>query len=275
MDAVPVTVGQEFGGYAAQIRLGRARIEDALPRVAQIPLGGTATGTGLNTHPEFAARVRERLARDTGLEIRPPEHAFEAQGNRDALVELSAVLKVLAVSLTKIANDIAWMGSGPRTGLAELFLPELQKGSSIMPGKVNPVIPEVVLQVCAQVIGNDAAVTVAGTQGNFELNVRVPLIARNLLDQIKLLTSATTLFAEKCIDGIEVNREMTQRHAEASLITSTALTPHIGYDRTDEIVKEAAASGRTWAEVAREKGVDEAILDEALDLSKMARGNLG
>jgi fumarate hydratase class II len=275
MDAVPVTLGQEFGGYAAQIRLGRARIEDALPRVAQIPLGGTATGTGLNTHPEFAARVRERLARDTGLEIRPPEHPFEAQAARDALVELSAMLKVLAVSLTKIANDIAWMGSGPRTGLAELFLPELQKGSSIMPGKVNPVICEVVLQVCAQVIGNDAAVTVAGTQGNFELNVRVPLIARNLLDQIKLLTSASGLFAEKCIEGIQANREMTQRHAEASLITSTALTPHIGYDRTDEIVKEAAASGRTWAEVAREKGVDEAILKEVLDLSKMAKGNLG
>jgi fumarate hydratase class II len=274
MDAVPVTLGQEFGGYAAQIRLGRARIEDALPRVAQIPLGGTATGTGLNTHPEFAARVRERLARDTGLEIRPPEHPFEAQAARDALVELSAMLKVVAVSLTKIANDIAWMGSGPRTGLAELFLPELQKGSSIMPGKVNPVICEVVLQVCAQVIGNDAAVTVAGTQGNFELNVRVPLIARNLLDQIKLLTSGSNLFAEKCIEGIQVNREMTQRHAEASLITSTALTPHIGYDRTDEIVKEASASGRTWAEVAREKGVDEAILREVLDLSKMAKGNL-
>jgi fumarate hydratase class II len=275
MDAVPVTLGQEFAGYRAQIRLGRQRIEDALPRVAQIPLGGTATGTGLNTHPEFAARVRERLARDTGLEIRPAEHPFEAQGSRDALVELSAVLKVLAVSLTKIANDIAWMGSGPRAGLSELFLPELQKGSSIMPGKVNPVIPEVVLQVCAQVIGNDAAVTVAGTQGNFELNVRVPLIARNLLDQIKLLSSATTLFADKCIEGIEVNREMTQRHAESNLITATALNPYIGYDRAGEIVKEAAASGRTVREVAREKGVDEATLDEALDLAKMARGNLG
>jgi fumarate hydratase, class II len=275
MDAVPVTVGQEFGGYAAQIRLGRQRIEDALPRVAQIPLGGTATGTGLNTHPEFAARVRERLARDTGLEIRPPDHPFEAQSNRDALVELSGALKVLAVSVTKIANDIAWMGSGPRTGLAELFLPELQKGSSIMPGKVNPVICEVVLQVSAQVIGNDTAITVAGTQGNFELNVRVPLIARNLLDQIGLLSSATRLFAEKCVEGIEVNREMTQRHAEASLITSTALTPHIGYDRTDEIVKEAAASGRNWADVAREKGVDEETLKEALDLLKMAKGNLG
>jgi fumarate hydratase, class II len=275
MDAVPVTLGQEFAGYAAQIRLGRARIEDALKRVAQIPLGGTATGTGLNTHPEFAARVRERLARDTGLEIRPPEDPFEAQGNRDALVELSGALKVLAVSLTKIANDIAWMGSGPRTGLGELILPELQKGSSIMPGKVNPVMSEVVLQVGAQVIGNDTAITVAGTQGNFELNVRVPLIARNLLDQIRLLTSAATLFREKCIEGIEVNREMTTRHAEATLASATALNPHIGYDRGTEIVKEAAATGKTAREVAREKGVDEATLNEALDLAKMAKGNLG
>jgi fumarate hydratase class II len=275
MDAVPVTLGQEFAGYAAQIRLARERIEAALPHVAQIPLGGTATGTGLNTHPEFAARVRERLARDTGLEIRPPEHPFESQGNRDALVELSGALKVLAVSFTKIANDIAWMGSGPRAGLAELFLPELQKGSSIMPGKVNPVIAEVVLQVCAQVIGNDAAITVAGMQGNFELNVRVPLIARNLLGQIGLLTNATNLFASKVIDGVQVNREQTTRYAEGNLITSTALTPYIGYDRTGEIVKEAAASGKTWAEVAREKGVDEAVLKEALDLLKMAKGNLG
>ena len=275
MDAVPVTLGQEFSGYAAQIRLGRARIEDALRRVAQIPLGGTATGTGLNTHPDFAARVRERLARDTGLEVRPPEDPFEAQGNRDALVELSGALKVLAVSLTKIANDLAWMGSGPRAGLAELILPELQKGSSIMPGKVNPVIPEVVMQVGAQVIGNDTAITVAGTQGNFELNVRVPLIARNLLDQIKLLTSAATLFSEKCIEGVEVNREMTTRHAEATLASATALNPHIGYDRATEIVKEAAATGKTAREVAREQGVDEQTLNDALDLARMARGNLG
>ena len=275
MDAVPVMLGQEFAGYAAQIRLGRRRIEDALPRVAQIPLGGTATGTGLNTHPEFAARVRERLARDTGLEIRPPEHPFEAQGNRDALVEISGVLKVLAVSLTKIANDIALMGSGPRAGLGELMLPELQKGSSIMPGKVNPVIPEVVIQVGAQVIGNDAAITVAGTQGAFELNVRIPLIARNLLDQIRLLTSASTLFGEKCIEGLQVNRETTNRDAEANLVSVTALNPYIGYDRAGEIAKEAAASGRTLREVAREKGVDEKTLDEALDLAKMARGNLG
>jgi fumarate hydratase class II len=273
MDAVPVMLGQEFGGYAAQVRLGRARIEDALARVAQAPLGGTATGTGLNTHPEFAERVRRLLAQDTGIDIRPPEDPFESQGNRDALVELSGALKTLAVSLTKIANDIAWMGSGPRAGLAEIFLPELQKGSSIMPGKVNPVICEVVLQVSAQVIGNDAAITVAGSQGNFELNVRVPLIARNLLDQLRLLSSATRLFADKCVEGIEVNREMTTRYAEASLISSTALTPYIGYDRVDEIVKEAAASGRTLREVARDKGVDEKVLDEALDLARMARGN--
>ena len=201
MDAVPVTLGQEFAGYAAQVRLGRRRIANALPQVAQIPLGGTATGTGLNTHPEFAARVRERLAADTGLEVRAPEDPFEAQGNRDALVELSGALKVIAVSLTKIANDLALMGSGPRAGIGELLLPELQKGSSIMPGKVNPVIPEVVLQVSAQVIGNDTAITVGGLQGQFELNVRIPLIARNLLQSIALLASTSELFAEKCVDG--------------------------------------------------------------------------
>jgi fumarate hydratase, class II len=273
MDAVPVTLGQEFGGYAAQVRLGRERIESALVHVAQIPLGGTATGTGLNTHPEFAERVRELLSQDTGLEIRAPEDPFEALGSRDALVELSGAMKTVAVSLTKIANDIAWMGSGPRTGLAELFLPELQKGSSIMPGKVNPVIAEVVLQVSAQVIGNDTAITVAGTQGNFEMNVRVPLIARNLLDQIRLLSSSARLFAEKCIEGIEVNREMTDRHAEATLAAATALTPHIGYDRATEIVKEASATGKTAREVAREKGVDEETLEKALDLKKMAKGN--
>src|ERR671916_194848 len=201
MDAVPVTLGQEFSGYAAQIRLGRRRIADALPRVAQIPLGGTATGTGLNTHPDFAGKVRERLSADTGLDVRAPEDPFEAQGNRDALVELSGALKVIAVSLTKIANDLALMGSGPRAGIGELLLPELQKGSSIMPGKVNPVIPEVVMQVGAQVIGNDTAITVAGTQGNFELNVRIPLMARNLLNQIRLLAATANLFADKCVDG--------------------------------------------------------------------------
>jgi fumarate hydratase, class II len=271
MDAVPVTLGQEFGGFAAQIRLGIERVEGTLRRVGQIPLGGTATGTGLNTHREFAEKVRRLLAEDTGLEISEPLDRFEAQANRDALVELSGALKVVAVSLIKIANDLALMGSGPRAGLAELRLPELQKGSSIMPGKVNPVIPEVVIQVGDQVIGNDAAITVAGSQGQFELNVRVPLIARNLLDSIKLLASASRLLDEKCVTGGQANTEMTERHAESTLAAATALNPHIGYDRGTEIVKAAADSGRPLREVAREMGVDEETLESALDYRKMAR----
>ena len=271
MDAVPVTLGQEFGGYAAQVRLAVQRVEATLRRVGQIPLGGTATGTGLNTHPEFAAKVRAKLASDTGLEISAPLDPFEAQGNRDALVELSGALKVYAVSLNKIANDLALMGSGPRAGLAELRLPELQKGSSIMPGKVNPVIPEVVIQVAGQVIGNDAAITIGGMQGQFELKVRVPLIARNLLDSIKLLASASRLLDEKCVTGLEANEEMTTRHAEATLATATALNPHIGYDRAADIVKAAAESGRSLREVALEQGVEPSTLDEALDHRRMAR----
>jgi fumarate hydratase class II len=273
MDAVPVTLGQEFGGYAAQIRLGARRVRNALAQVAQIPLGGTATGTGLNTHPEFAARVRTLLSDGSGLTISAPEDPFEAQGNRDALVELSGALKVVAVSLTKIANDLALMGSGPRAGIGELFLPELQKGSSIMPGKVNPVIPEVVLQVSAQVIGNDTAITIGGLEGNFELNVRVPLIARNLLQSISLLANTATIFAEKCVEGIEANLEGARRSAESTLAAATALNPVIGYDKGAEIVKEAAASGRMLKEVALEKGVDEATYDEAMNLREMARGN--
>ncbi len=271
MDAVPVTLGQEFGGYAAQIRLGAERVRAALPHVAQIPLGGTATGTGLNTHPEFAERVRAKLSDATGLDVRAPEDPFEAQGNRDALVELSGMLKVVAVSLTKIANDLAWMGSGPRAGLGELYLPELQKGSSIMPGKVNPVIPEVVLQVACQVVGNDAAITMAGSQGNFELNVRIPLIARNLLQSIHLLSTSSDALREKVIDGIEPNHEGCERSAESTLAVATALNPYIGYDRASEIVKEAASSGRMLREVAREKGVDEETLDKALDYRAMAK----
>jgi fumarate hydratase, class II len=273
MDAVPVTLGQEFSGYAAQIRLAQRRVRNALPQVAQIPLGGTATGTGLNTHPQFAERVRARLAADTGLEIREAEDPFEAQGNRDALVELSGALKVIAVSLTKIAGDLALMGSGPRAGIGELFLPELQKGSSIMPGKVNPVLPEVVLQVSAQVIGNDTAITIGGLEGQFELNVRIPLIARNLLQSIHLLTTASLLFAEKCVEGIEANREGCERSAEGTLATATALNPFIGYDKGAEIVKDASASGRTLREVARDHGVDEETLDKALDLRKIAAGS--
>ncbi|MFN8161914.1 MAG: class II fumarate hydratase [Solirubrobacterales bacterium] len=271
MDAVPVTLGQEFGGYAAQVRLGIQRVEATLRHVGQIPLGGTATGTGLNTHPEFAAGVRRLLAEDTGLDISEPLDRFEAQANRDALVELSGALKVYAVSLNKIANDLALMGSGPRAGLAELRLPELQKGSSIMPGKVNPVIPEVVIQVAAQVVGNDAAITLAGSQGQFELNVRVPLIARNLLDSIRLLASASRLLDGKCVAGLEANEEMTERHAEATLATATALNPHIGYDRAADIVKLAAESGRSLREVALEQGVEPAVLEEALDHRRMAR----
>jgi fumarate hydratase class II len=271
MDAVPVTLGQEFSGYAAQVRQGIARVQDTLPRLGEIPLGGTATGTGLNTHPEFAERVRALLGSETGLPISPPTDPFEAQAARDALVEASGALKVLAVSLTKIANDLRLMGSGPRAGLAEIFLPELQKGSSIMPGKVNPVIPEVVTQVAAQVIGNDQAITVGGMSGQFELNVYVPLLARNLLQSIALLSSASRLLAEKCVDGIAANREMLERYAEGTLSAATALNPYIGYDKASEIVKEAAASGRSLREVAREAGVDEAILDEALDYQAMAK----
>jgi fumarate hydratase class II len=274
MDAVPVTLGQEFSGYAAQIRLAQRRISNALPQVAQIPLGGTATGTGLNTHKEFAGRVRAVLTEGSGLEIRPPEDPFEAQANRDALVELSAMLKVVAVSFTKIAGDLALLGSGPRAGIGEIFLPELQKGSSIMPGKVNPVIPEVVLQVSAQVIGNDAAVTIGGMQGQFELNVRIPLIARNLLESIRLLAATSRAFAEKCVSGIKANEAGTTRSAEGTLAAATALNPYIGYDKAGEIVKEAASSGRMLREVAYEKGVDEETYNTAMDLRKMAQGNL-
>ena len=271
MDAVPVTLGQEFGGYAAQVRQGIARVESTLDRVGQIPLGGTAVGTGLNTHPEFATRVREKLSADSGLPIHPPADPFEAQAARDALVEASGALKTVAVSLTKIANDLRFMGSGPRAGLAEIYLPELQKGSSIMPGKVNPVIPEVVTQVAAQVIGNDAAIAIGGMQGHFELNVFVPLIARNLLDSIELLAAASRLLAERCVEGIEANREMNERYAELTLSAATALNPYIGYDKATEIVKEAATSGRPLREVARDAGVEESVLDEALDYRKMAK----
>jgi fumarate hydratase class II len=271
MDAVPVTLGQEFSGYAAQVRQGSARVEATFERVGQIPLGGTAVGTGLNTHPEFAERMRRRLSEETGLRILAPADPFEAQAARDALVEASGALKVVAVSLTKIANDIRLMGSGPRAGLMEIRLPELQKGSSIMPGKVNPVIPEVVTQVSAQVIGNDAAITTGGLQGHFELNVFIPVIARNLLQSIELLASAAGLLAEKCVDGIEANREVCERYAELTLAAATALNPYVGYDKASEIVKEAAASGRTLGEVALAMGVDEATVSKALaDIRAMA-----
>jgi len=274
MDAVPVTLGQEFGGYAAQVALGIERVQAALVHVGQIPLGGTATGTGLNTHAKFAEKVRARLRKDSGLkQIAAPLDPFEAQANRDALVELSGALKVIAVSLTKIAGDLALMGSGPRAGIGEIFLPELQKGSSIMPGKVNPVIPEVVLQVSAQVIGNDTAITVGGLQGQFELNVRIPLIARNLLQSLKLLSATSVVFAEKCVDGIKANKAGTDASAGNTLAVATALNGAIGYDKGTAIVQKATASGRPLREVALEEGVDAKLYDETIDLRKIAAGN--
>jgi fumarate hydratase class II len=274
MDAVPVTLGQEFDGYAAQIALGQERVRSALVHVGQIPLGGTATGTGLNTHPKFAEKVRQRLKKESGLrQIAAPADRFEAQAARDALVELSGALKVIAVSLTKIANDIALMGSGPRAGIGELYLPELQKGSSIMPGKVNPVLPEVVLQVAAQVIGNDTAITIGGMQGQFELNVRIPVIARNLIQSIRLLSNASSAFASKCVDGIKANRARTDASAGATLAVATALNGAIGYDKATSIVKKATDSGRPLREVALQEGVDPKLYDETIDLRRIAAGN--
>jgi fumarate hydratase, class II len=273
MDAVPVTLGQEFAGYAAQVREGTQRVTDALVRVRKLPLGGTAVGTGLNAHPEFAARVRERVAAATGLELSPPAHPFEAQGARDALVELSGALKTVAVSCTKVANDIRWMGSGPRAGLGELFLPELLKGSSIMPGKVNPVMAEVLTQVSAQVIGNDTAITVGGLSGAFELNVFIPLMARNLLQSITYLAAACRAFATRCVDGITANTERANSLAESTLVLVTALNPIVGYDEAAAISKEAAATGRSLREVALDHGVAPDVLDKALDLRTVARGN--
>jgi fumarate hydratase, class II len=273
MDAVPVTLGQEFAGYTAQVREGARRVVDALHRVRKLPLGGTAVGTGLNAHPEFAARVRGRVAAVTGLELSPPAHPFEAQGARDALVELSGALRTVAVSCTKIANDIRWMGSGPRAGLAELFLPELLKGSSIMPGKVNPVMAEVLTQVSAQVIGNDAAITVGGLSGAFELNVYIPLMARNLLQSITYLAAACRAFASRCVDGITANAERARALAESTLVLVTALNPVVGYDEAAAISREAAATGRSLREVALDHGVAPDVLDKVLDLRTVARGN--
>jgi fumarate hydratase class II len=270
MDAVPMTLGQEFSGYAAQVDAGVDRLTATLPRVGQVPLGGTAIGTGLNTHPEFAGRVLAMLRDASGLAIHSPANRFEAQACRDGLVELSGALKVVAVSLTKIANDLALLASGPRTGLGEIVLPELQKGSSIMPGKVNPVIPEMVMQVAAQVIGNDTTITVAGSQGNFELNARVPVIARNLLQSLHLLGSAARLLAERCVTGIAANRAQLESNADRTLATATALNPVVGYEEATTIVQIAAASGRSLRDVAVERGIDPEIVSRALDARRLA-----
>ncbi len=275
MDATPVTLGQEFGGYATQVEDAARRIEDALPRLGELPLGGTAVGTGINAPKRFAPLVIEQLAVRTTLPITEARDHFAAQGARDALVEMSGLLRVLAVAMIKIANDLRWMGSGPAAGLAEIRLPDLQPGSSIMPGKVNPVIPEVVTQVGAQVIGNDSTIAFAGAQGNFELNVYVPVIASNLLESIQLLASAARVFATSCIDGIEANVERLRTYAEASPAISTALNPYIGYEAAAAVVKEAAATGRSIREIVlARKLMKPAELDQALDVLRMTRGGL-
>jgi fumarate hydratase class II len=275
MDATPVTLGQEFGGYASQLDDGIARLRDTLPRLCALPLGGTAVGTGLNAPKGFARKVIARLAERTGLPLTEAKDHFAAQGARDALVEASGQCRVLAVSLIKIANDLRWMGSGPLTGLSEIRLPDLQPGSSIMPGKVNPVVAEVVTQVGAQVMGNDAAVAFAGSQGNFELNVFVPVMARNLLHSIRLLTNACRALADKCVVGIEANLETLKTYAESSPSIGTALTPYIGYEVAAEVIKESQRSGKSIREVVRRrKLMTDDELDRALDIEAMTRGGV-
>ncbi len=275
MDATPVTLGQEFGGYAAALRLGIERLEGTLPRVAELPLGGTAVGTGINTPPGFSEAVIDELASRTGLPFTEARNHFEAQGARDALVELSGQLRVVAVSMTKICNDLRWMASGPRTGLAEINLPDLQPGSSIMPGKVNPVIPEATLMVCAQVVGNDHTIAVAGASGSFELNVMLPVIARNLLESIRLLSEVSHLLADRCVAGITANEERMLRYASSSPSVVTPLNRYIGYENAAKVAKKALAEERTIRETVIDLGyvesgaITEAQLDEALDLMSM------
>jgi fumarate hydratase, class II len=272
MDAVPVTLGQEFDGYSAQVRKAIRRLEDVLERLAEIPLGGTATGSGLNVHPAFAGRMRSLLSAETGLPVNAPADPFEATGARDGLVEASGALRTAAVSLLKIANDLRLMASGPRTGLGEIVLPELQKGSSMMPGKVNPVIVEVVCQVACQVIGNDAAIVLAGTQGQLELNAYVPVMARNLLESMHLLARTAHVFADRCVAGIAADRERCAAFADRTAATATSLTPFVGYDEVDEIVREAVRSDRLVKDVALERGVDAALVARLLEPTIAARG---
>ncbi len=277
MDATPVTLGQEFGGYAATVRLAQERLESVLPRVRELPLGGTAVGTGINTPDGFAAALIGLLADETGQEFVEARNHFEAQGTQDAIVELSGVLRTIAVGLTKICNDLRWMGSGPTTGLAEIHLPDLQPGSSIMPGKVNPVLPEATLQVCAQVVGNDAAIAWGGAAGNFELNVMLPVIARNVLESVRLLASSSRVLAERCVDGIAADTERMRRYAESSPSVVTPLNKYVGYEAAAAIAKHALAEGLTIREATIALGhvgrgdLTEEQLDEALDLHAMTR----
>ncbi|WP_116026462.1 class II fumarate hydratase [Thermomonospora umbrina] len=275
MDATPVTLGQEFGGYAAQVRYGVERLEAVLPRLAELPLGGTAVGTGINTPPGFAARVIAEIARETGLPLTEARDHFEAQGARDGLVEASGALRTIAVGLNKIANDLRWMGSGPTAGLAEIRLPDLQPGSSIMPGKVNPVICEAVIQVAAQVIGNDAAVAFGGAAGNFELNVMLPMLARNVLESIRLLAASSRLLADRCVDGIEADVERLRAYAESSPSIVTPLNRYLGYEEAAAIAKQALRERKTIRQVVLERGHVERgtltlqQLDTALDVLAM------
>ena len=277
MDATPVTLGQEFGGYAAQVRYGVERLRATLPRVAELPLGGTAVGTGINTPAGFSAAVIAEVARATGLPLTEARNHFEAQGARDALVELSGQLRTIGVGFTKIANDLRWMGSGPRTGLAEINLPDLQPGSSIMPGKVNPVIPEAVVMVAAQVAGNDATVAIAGAAGNFELNVMLPVIARNLLESVRLLANVARLLADRTVDGITANVERLREYAESSPSVVTPLNRYLGYEEAAKVAKQALAERKTIRQVVLERGhveqgrLTEEQLDRALDVLRMTR----
>jgi fumarate hydratase class II len=275
MDATPVTLGQEFGGYAQAVEIGIERLREVLPRVGELPLGGTAVGTGINAPKRFAPGVISLLATTLDLPLTEARDHFEAQASRDALVECSGVLRTIAVSLYKCANDIRWMGSGPRTGLMEIFIPDLQPGSSIMPGKVNPVLPEAVCQVVSQVVGNDAAVAFGGAAGNFELNVMLPVIARNLLESIRLLASVSRAFAEKCIDGITANVEQCKAYAESSPSIGTSLNPYIGYERAAEVIKESTKTGKSIRElVLKRKWMTAEELDKALDVLALTKGGI-
>jgi fumarate hydratase class II len=275
MDATPVTLGQEFAGYAAQIEQGIERLRDTLPRVGELPLGGTAVGTGINAPPTFAPAVIASLADRTGLPLMEARDHFAHQSARDALVEASGQVRTVGVSLIKIANDLRWMGSGPRTGLSEIFIPDLQPGSSIMPGKVNPVIPEAVTQVGAQVIGNDTAVAFGGSQGAFELNVFMPMMARNVLESIRLVSNVSRVFADRCIDGITANVGRLKQYAESSPSIGTSLNPYIGYEKAAEVIKESVKSGRSIREIVLEQGLmEEAELDKALDVMAMTKGGI-
>ncbi|GAU65212.1 fumarate hydratase class I [Streptomyces sp. NBRC 110611] len=277
MDATPVTLGQEFGGYAAQVRYGVERLRSSLPRLAELPLGGTAVGTGINTPPGFSVAVITEVARATGLPLTEARNHFEAQGARDGIVETSGQLRTIAVALTKIANDLRWMASGPRTGLAEINLPDLQPGSSIMPGKVNPVIPEAVLMVAAQVTGNDATVAAAGASGNFELNVMLPVIARNVLESIRLLGNVARLLADRTVDGITANTERAREYAESSPSVVTPLNKYLGYEEAAKVAKRSLAERKTIRQVVVEGGymerglLTEEQLDAALDVLRMTR----